>query len=374
MVWSPSQRTRLAIEKEKLEHYFRLGVTWIDPQHETKVEVFLKSNSDKEYKLRIYIPVDFPNSCPVLVVVSPPKLLLKNGLRLPQMDDSFHTLEDTHGFHRICHFYPPDWTGDITLYQIFMKGRLWIEAYEAHLETGKDMDVFLGEQKFTVSGEAPLDESDIDSDISGLDSAYDGDDSDGSLEYLSHVSLGGQVQQSRPVNNMTSPSTHLSDQTLPTAVQVLQSFPQLPTFRRPLLRDEASAIDLPDDQRRPLIENKDNPPSQLSQLPFSPVENQSPQRRFSNEISRDFTHPSPNDNNDKAAANNDNAPANNDTPANDHVPANDNAPSRPYRPAGAIDVFLPFHEEMIRRNSSSGSHARPRVLPPPTKPKPKRPR
>jgi hypothetical protein len=29
---------------------------------------------------------------------------------------------------------------------------------------------------------------------------------------------------------------------------------------------------------------------------------------------------------------------------------------------------------MIRRNSSSGSHARPRVLPPPTKPKPKRPR
>ena len=159
MVWTRVQRDRLAIEKEKLEQYFRLGVTWIDPQGETKVQVLLKSNADREYTLRIYIPADFPNSCPALVVVSPPKLLLKNGRRLPQISDSFHTLEDMDGFHRICHFYPPDWTPDITLYQVFMKGRLWIEAYEAHLETGEDMDVYLGEQKFTVdsadSGESP---------------------------------------------------------------------------------------------------------------------------------------------------------------------------------------------------------------------------
>ena len=159
MVWTRVQRDRLAIEKEKLEQYFRLGVTWIDPQGETKVQVLLKSNADREYKLRIYIPPDFPNSCPALVVVSPPKLLLKNGKWLPEMSYPFHTLEDTDGFHRICHFYPPDWTPDITLYQVFMKGRLWIEAYEAHLETGEDMDVYLGEQKFTVdsadSGESP---------------------------------------------------------------------------------------------------------------------------------------------------------------------------------------------------------------------------
>ena len=146
MVWTRVQRDRLAIEKEKLEQYFRLGVTWIDPQGETKVQVLLKSNADREYKLRIYIPPDFPNSCPALVVVSPPKLLLKNGKWLPEMSYPFHTLQDTDGFHRICHFYPPDWTPDITLYQVFMKGRLWIEAYEAHLETGEDMDVYLGEQ------------------------------------------------------------------------------------------------------------------------------------------------------------------------------------------------------------------------------------
>ena len=122
MVWSPLQRERLAIEKEKLEKYFRLGVTWIDPQNETKVEVLLRSNSDKEYILRIYIPADFPNSCPVLVVVQPKMLPLKNGTLLPESSYTFHTLPDTDGFHRVCHFYPPDWTPDITLYQVVMKG------------------------------------------------------------------------------------------------------------------------------------------------------------------------------------------------------------------------------------------------------------
>ena len=122
MVWSLTQRERLAIEKATLEQYFRLGVTWIDPRRETKVEVLLKSNSDKEYKLRIYIPADFPNSCPALVVVQPKILLLKNGSRLPEGSSPFHTLPDTDGFHRICHFHPNVWAQDTALYNIFMKG------------------------------------------------------------------------------------------------------------------------------------------------------------------------------------------------------------------------------------------------------------
>ena len=120
------QQDRLAIEKRTLQKYFLLGITWIDPHHETKVEVVLKSNSDKVYVLRIYIPEDFPNSCPVLVVVQPKTLLLRNGTRLPEASYTFHTLPDNDGFHRICHFYPPDWTQDITLYQVFMKGLLYV--------------------------------------------------------------------------------------------------------------------------------------------------------------------------------------------------------------------------------------------------------
>ena len=148
MVWQLAQRVRLTVEKETLEKYFRLGVTWIDPHHETKVDVVLKSNSNKVYKLRIYIPADFPNSCPVLVVVEPKKLLLKDGTRLPEGSSSFHTLPDTYELHRICHFHPTIWSQDTTLFQIFMKGRLWIEGYEAHLRTGKNIDTFLKEQKF----------------------------------------------------------------------------------------------------------------------------------------------------------------------------------------------------------------------------------
>jgi hypothetical protein len=126
MVWTPVQRERLVIEKNTLEKYFRLGIAWIDPQNETKVEVVLKSNSDNVYTLRIYIPADFPNSCPILVVLQPKTLLLRNGSRLPEASYTFHTLPDCDGFHRVCHFYPPDWTPDITLYQVFMKGLLFL--------------------------------------------------------------------------------------------------------------------------------------------------------------------------------------------------------------------------------------------------------
>ena len=98
MVWTPLQQDRLAIEKQTLEKYFRLGITWIDPHNETKVEAVLKSNSDYVYVLRIYIPADFPNSCPVLVVVQPKTLLLRNGTRLPEASYTFHTLPDNDGF------------------------------------------------------------------------------------------------------------------------------------------------------------------------------------------------------------------------------------------------------------------------------------
>ena len=74
---------------------------------------------------------------------------MRNAKLIPSSITSFHTLERKYGFQSICHFYPPDWTADITLYQMFMKGRLWIEAYEGHLETVRKLDHFLGHQKYT---------------------------------------------------------------------------------------------------------------------------------------------------------------------------------------------------------------------------------
>lgn len=146
MSWSPAQIKRLGIEKQLLDKYFPGRITWISPLNSTKVEVKLEANNGKSYTLRIYIPADFPNSCPKVVVVSPPKLFQKNGRELPQDSSAFHTLTGIDGHIAICHFYPPHWNAQNTLYQVFMKGRLWIEAYEGHLATGEALNVYLPEQ------------------------------------------------------------------------------------------------------------------------------------------------------------------------------------------------------------------------------------
>ena len=118
MVWSEAQRCRLAVEKDKLESLFPSSTEWIDPMGATKVQVTMLSNSEKPYVLRVCLAEDFPNSCPQLLVVSPPYLHLKDGTPIPAQSYCFHTLEDVDGLVCICHFYAPAWTADNTLYQV----------------------------------------------------------------------------------------------------------------------------------------------------------------------------------------------------------------------------------------------------------------
>ncbi|XP_028405193.1 uncharacterized protein LOC114527685 [Dendronephthya gigantea] len=111
MPWRPSQQNRLVTEKSILEKFFPGRVQWIEPQGDTKVEVSLNTNNDHQYRVRIYLNDDFPNS-------------------LPDM---------------ICHSNAPHWTDRDTLYKVVMKGRLWLEAYEAYLETGACLSEYLVE-------------------------------------------------------------------------------------------------------------------------------------------------------------------------------------------------------------------------------------
>ena len=143
MPWSKSQISRLGVEKTILEKFFKDQLEWFDPSGNTKIELKLRSNSDTEYKLRVYLPTDFPSSCPNMVVVFPKQLTTKNGQPLPLLDEHFHTLGTVDDFTKLCHYSPELWTDDNTLYQVFMKGRLWIEAYEGHLATGNTMDHYL---------------------------------------------------------------------------------------------------------------------------------------------------------------------------------------------------------------------------------------
>ncbi|CAB3977517.1 Hypothetical predicted protein [Paramuricea clavata] len=145
-MWSDRQRKRLGIEKNLLEDYFPARTNWTNSTNatKTKVDIALNTNDKTEYILRIHLTQDFPNACPMLTVVSP-MLKSRKGDRFPESSTEFHTLQNIEGYPTVCHFHPESWTQENTLYQVFMKGRLWLEAYSLYHSTGKIMDTFLKE-------------------------------------------------------------------------------------------------------------------------------------------------------------------------------------------------------------------------------------
>lgn len=147
MSWSEAQQTRLGIEKDILDHEFT-GVSWLNTTSAGNTQVEWKSitNNGKNYTLRIYIPKNFPGDCPILVVSKSPygsPLKTKYGSPLTEGSSQNHTYTAYEGFTRICHFKECHWSDDNTLSQVFMKGRLWLEAYECHRESGANLERYL---------------------------------------------------------------------------------------------------------------------------------------------------------------------------------------------------------------------------------------
>ena len=144
MPWSASQQKRLAFEKDLLERYFPGRVTWINPTGDTRVEIRVACTNNTQYTLRIYIPGDYPGSCPKMVVSYPPYCLRKSrGIEMDSPSNDDHTWQSKDGCTQICHYKPAEWTDDNTLYQVTMKGLIWLEAYEAHLRTGNSLSNYL---------------------------------------------------------------------------------------------------------------------------------------------------------------------------------------------------------------------------------------
>jgi hypothetical protein len=134
------------MEKNILESYFQDKVSWNNPTSDTTVEVKMATSNDHYYTLRIYLPSDYPNSCPELTVASPKTLKRCNGSILTGSATSAdHTYGAKNGLLKICHFIEGSWTDQFTLYQVFMKGLIWLEAYESHLSTGKSISTYLRE-------------------------------------------------------------------------------------------------------------------------------------------------------------------------------------------------------------------------------------
>ena len=131
------------MEKNILDNYFPSCITWISPacNVNAQIDAFIKCNSGTQYTLRVYIPHDFPNSCPNVVFKEPES-------RIPtdfQDKHSSHAYTRNYEGYLLIRLYDKgEWTSDFTLYQVLMKGHLWLEGYEVYLRTGCPIDNFVG--------------------------------------------------------------------------------------------------------------------------------------------------------------------------------------------------------------------------------------
>lgn len=144
MGWSAAQRTRLEQERTILRHYFP-NLQWHHPTEPSKVYLDgpFTTNAGGRYSLRIFIPEVFPAVCPDMIVSRPRPLRALTGEALDEANPSMHVLGTRDGGTKICHFRHSRWVPENTLYLVALKGRIWLEAYEAHRRTGKPLDRFL---------------------------------------------------------------------------------------------------------------------------------------------------------------------------------------------------------------------------------------
>jgi ubiquitin-protein ligase len=94
----------------------------------------------RQYNLKLIIPAWYPDQMPSLFVVSPltlPKYGHRGTINSEGVSHQFHTQNNgPKGCVQICHFKPERWDASQTCVGVFLKGQLWLEAYDFHLCTG----------------------------------------------------------------------------------------------------------------------------------------------------------------------------------------------------------------------------------------------
>jgi len=139
------QCKRLAFEEKLLQKYMS-NFRFYDKTGDTYVEGWVTPNgTSKRYRLRLDIPHDYPDEQPEIYVTSP-VILWKHGGHEKLNDEGvsgcFHMLGTGHGeCVRICTLC--DWEESLTCLKLLIMGVMWLEAYEAHLDSGDDIADFL---------------------------------------------------------------------------------------------------------------------------------------------------------------------------------------------------------------------------------------
>lgn len=147
-MWTSTQRTRLALEHQLLQvHEFTQFSVYHHAAGDTySASGYASSNAGYRYHLYISIPAGFPTQRPEMYVTEPNPLLMTGGVRINSLGVShrMHALTPhACGWVQICHWRDNRWHSGIYLHQVFLKGLIWIEAYEQHISTGRDLADFV---------------------------------------------------------------------------------------------------------------------------------------------------------------------------------------------------------------------------------------
>lgn len=146
-MWTTDQRQRLALEHQILQ---REGFTQFGVYHRASDDTYCasgyaSSNAGYRYFLRIPIPSGFPQQRPPMYIAEPNPLLMYDRTPLSALGvaHKMHTLTPLNGMVQICHWRDNRWHSGIVLQKVFLKGLIWIEAYEQHIATGRDLADFV---------------------------------------------------------------------------------------------------------------------------------------------------------------------------------------------------------------------------------------
>lgn len=81
-----------------------------------------------------------------MYVTEPHPLLMRDGTPMSKLGAAhkIHTMTpSTNGMVQICHWRDNRWHSRIVLQKVFLKGLIWIEAYEQYIATGRDLADFV---------------------------------------------------------------------------------------------------------------------------------------------------------------------------------------------------------------------------------------
>lgn len=142
---SRTDDARISLEMRTLVPYFP-EFRWYRWEGSTFTEGPLRTNRGVEYAIRVTLPADFPSHIPCAQITTPRPLRDFSGRHLTNLGSStsMHLLEPHDDLPVICHHRPATWGPHLTVYQVVMKARLWLEAYQMHLATGRPIDTWLG--------------------------------------------------------------------------------------------------------------------------------------------------------------------------------------------------------------------------------------